>query len=91
MHEATSTVTSKGQVTIPAEIRRYLGIEPADKVAFVIDGAGKVEIRPAKYTIETIRGIVPALPDREAGDFRAQIEEATEEATEHLRPDTDAP
>lgn len=90
MTEATSTVTSKGQVTIPAEIRRHLGIGPADRVAFVVDATGKVEIRPAKYTIASIRGIVPALPDREAGDFEAQIEEATEEATQHIRQDARA-
>lgn len=85
MHESTSTVTSKGQVTIPAEIRRHLGLEPADRVAFVVDAAGKVEIRPAKYTIASIRGIIPALRDRETGDFEAQIKEAIEEAMEDDR------
>lgn len=39
-------------------------------------------IGPAKHTIASIRGIVPALSDREAGDFEAQIDEAIEEAAE---------
>lgn len=30
-----STLTSKGQVTIPVEIRRLLGLKPSDKVTFV--------------------------------------------------------
>lgn len=85
MTEMTSTVTSKGQVTIPAGIQRHLGIEPADKVAFVVDATGKVELRPAKHTIASIRGIVPALPDREAGDLEAQIEEATQHTRQGVR------
>ncbi len=34
----TSALTSKGQVTIPAEVRRFLGLQPGDRVAFVVDG-----------------------------------------------------
>lgn len=34
MKEVISTVTSKGQVTIPAEIRRLLGISRGDKVSW---------------------------------------------------------
>lgn len=33
-----SKVTSKGQTTIPVEIRRHLGIEPGSRVAFAIEG-----------------------------------------------------
>src|SRR5215211_147728 len=44
----TSTVTRKGQVTIPIEIRRRLGIQEGDRVQFVQeDGAiGIVPVRP---------------------------------------------
>ena len=38
MREMESTITQKGQVTIPAEIRRALGIKKGDRVAFVIEG-----------------------------------------------------
>lgn len=31
-------VTSKGQITIPIEIRRFLGVKDGDKVMFVQDG-----------------------------------------------------
>ncbi|MBM3707634.1 MAG: hypothetical protein FJW69_04725 [Actinobacteria bacterium] len=37
MKELLSTVTTKGQVTIPVEIRRLLGIVTHDKVAFILD------------------------------------------------------
>ena len=33
-----STMTSKGQVTIPAELRKLLGLKPGDKVGFLVQG-----------------------------------------------------
>lgn len=39
-----STVTSKGQVTIPKEVRRALGIRQGSRVAFATEN-GKVELR----------------------------------------------
>ena len=37
-----SSVTSKGQATIPADIRRELRIEPGDRVSFSIEGGRAV-------------------------------------------------
>ncbi len=86
MREVHATVTSKGQVTIPVEIRRHLGIDAADKVAFVINGEGRVELRPPAYTLASLRGIVPALKGRETGDFDDLIKEAMEDmADEEVR------
>lgn len=41
----TSTVTQKGQVTIPVSVRRRWGLKPQQRVAFVKKG-DSVEIRP---------------------------------------------
>jgi looped-hinge helix DNA binding domain, AbrB family len=41
----SSTVTSKGQVTIPAEVRRQLSLKSGDKVAFYLEN-GKVVLKP---------------------------------------------
>lgn len=51
-------ITSKGQVTVPHEIRRALGVRPGDKLLFEKDGAG-VRVRPvrAKSPFEKYRGI----------------------------------
>jgi AbrB family looped-hinge helix DNA binding protein len=84
MKESTSTLTSKGQVTIPAEIRKHLGIGAGAKVAFVVNGEGDVVVRPARYTLASVRGIVPALPGRETIDFDDQIEEAMEDLAEQI-------
>ena len=37
MRELTSTVTTKGQVTIPVEIRRLLKVAARDRVAFIVE------------------------------------------------------
>ena len=62
MKEIISTLTSKGQVTIPAEVREYLGLETNDKVAFVIDDDGVVRLRVLRYpTIASLRGAAGSL------------------------------
>src|SRR5260370_17031986 len=38
MQEFETSVTEKGQVTIPQEIRRIMGLQPRDKVRFEVDG-----------------------------------------------------
>lgn len=43
-----STVTVKGQVTIPKAMREYLGLEPGDKVVFTYLEASGVRIEPAR-------------------------------------------
>jgi AbrB family looped-hinge helix DNA binding protein len=62
MKEIISTITSKGQVTIPAEVRKYLGIKTNDKVSFVIDDEGVVRLRVPRYpTIALLRGAAGRL------------------------------
>jgi antitoxin PrlF len=43
----TTTVTSKGQVTIPKPIRDFLGLAPGSRVAFEYGPDGQVILRPA--------------------------------------------
>ncbi len=63
MRQIIAKLTSKGQVTVPVEVRRHLGVEPRDRVAFVIADDGTVEVRPAAYpTLESLRGIAGTLP-----------------------------
>jgi AbrB family looped-hinge helix DNA binding protein len=61
--ELVSTITSKGQVTIPVQIRRLLGLMPRAKVAFLQKKNG-VHIAVPRYTLNTIRGAVPSLPQK---------------------------
>lgn len=60
MGDFRSSVSPKGQVTIPAEIRRQLGVRPRDHVVFrMVDGV--VQIEPERATLESIYGAVPPL------------------------------
>jgi len=43
----TTTVTSKGQVTIPKRVRDFLGLVPGSAVDFEVSGERQVTLRPA--------------------------------------------
>jgi antitoxin PrlF len=66
-----STVTSKGQVTIPKEIRSLLNINPSDKVDFSVEN-GNVVLKPIK-TLLNLRGSVPA---KGGGDLAVERQKA---------------
>lgn len=55
---ATATVTSKRQITLPAEMCRELRIVPGTKIDFVKNSAGETVIRPKTGDIRRLRGIV---------------------------------
>lgn len=55
----TSTVTSKGQITIPIEIRRELGLHPGSRIDFVRNQNGGIEMRAKTGSIRDLKGIVP--------------------------------
>ena len=62
MKEIVSKITSKGQVTIPIEVRRQLGLDTGAKIAFVVDDEGNVSLRPPTYpTIDSLRGAAGKL------------------------------
>jgi antitoxin PrlF len=57
-------ITSKGQVTVPRDIRRVLGVGRGDRLLFESDDSG-VRVRPArtKSPFEKYRGIGnPGMP-----------------------------
>jgi antitoxin PrlF len=68
MNEQLTVVTRKGQVTIPAEIRRALGIKEGDKVAFVLED-DQVKLTRKGSVVEQTAGAlksdVPALSPQE--------------------------
>ena len=73
------TVTSKGQVTIPVEIRRLLEMEPGDKVVFRVTEDG-VELQPVTMSLEDTFGAV--TPQSRPEDFAELREIAIEEHIE---------
>ena len=55
---ATSTITSKGQVTIPVSIRTALGLESGGRIEFIEVESGKYAIIPATNPIENLKGML---------------------------------
>jgi len=52
-------ITEKGQITIPAWIRKQLNIHSGDKVRFVLNESGNVTILPEKETVTILKGCCP--------------------------------
>jgi AbrB family looped-hinge helix DNA binding protein len=71
-----ASVTERGQVTIPSEVRRLLGITPPQKVAFEIDG-NDIRLVPAGPSLKEVFGAVQ--PASRRVDFARLGEEAWEE------------
>ena len=62
MKEIPATLTTKGQVTIPAEVRRHLGLKTKDKITFVIEDEGTVRLVVPRYPdIASLRGAAGSL------------------------------
>ena len=56
---SAATVTSKGQITIPAKIRAILNLHTGDKVNFIVDESGGVRFVPVTTDVKSLKGIVP--------------------------------
>ena len=54
----TSTVTTKGQVTIPVEARRKLGIGPGTRLEFVVTDEGTLLVIPRSGSVRDLKGMV---------------------------------
>lgn len=55
---ASATVTSKGQVTIPVDVRTQLGLRPGSRLSFVATPSGGYEIHADAASIKDLKGAV---------------------------------
>lgn len=53
-----ATLSSKGQITIPAAIREFLGIKTGDSIDFVFTKNETIEMIPAHTPVQALRGLV---------------------------------
>jgi antitoxin PrlF len=53
-----ATLTSKGQLVIPKDIREYLHLQPGDRLDFIIRDDGDVVLRPAVTDIRELKGLL---------------------------------
>ena len=55
---ATSTMTTKGQVTIPLDVRQRLGLDAGDRIEFVEIENGVFAIKPAIDDVRSLKGLL---------------------------------
>jgi AbrB family looped-hinge helix DNA binding protein len=76
MKEHLTVVTRKGQVTLPVAIRRRLGLQEGDKVAFVEDEHSIQVVRPESVVARTagaLKSDVPMAPPEEERQAAEQV------------------
>jgi AbrB family looped-hinge helix DNA binding protein len=80
MKEALSSVSPKGQITLPAEIRKVLGLKPTDRVAVWLED-GQVRIRP----VGSLQHYFQRVPALDPGRSWKEIEAiAHDEHAQHV-------
>ena len=78
---AESKITSQGQISVPAEVRRKLGVGPGSTLAWEEDGDRIVVTRAKKYTSADIRKVLfPNGPPK-----RRSLKEIDEGIAEYMR------
>jgi antitoxin PrlF len=68
-----ATITSKGQITLPARLREKLNLKDGDKVEFYLDHLGRVMMRPRN---RSAKGFLSALEPRKPETALASDDEA---------------
>lgn len=69
----SATVTSKGQITIPKEVREELGLRVGDRVAFRVLDDGRAIVEPETIDLRELKG---ALKPKRTGVTLADMEAA---------------
>ena len=79
MYEVPTKITRKGQVTIPARVRRELGLSVGDRISFIVED-GTARLKRAESVVERTKGAVKwDGPVYSAEELRRMAEEAIAE------------
>ena len=54
-----ATLTSKGQITLPTDLRKRLQLVAGDRIEFYDQADGTFALRPITGTVKDLKGIVP--------------------------------
>ena len=64
----TAKITSKGQITVPVEIRQLLDVKPGDKLRFERKPDGTIFVhKEDEFPFDRFRGMGTGIPELEAG------------------------
>ena len=80
MQRFYAKLSSKNQITLPALVRKVLGLGPGDHIRFEIDENKRVTLwAHPRLAVRELRGIVPAIDRPMSDDFDAEIDEAMQD------------
>jgi len=54
-----STITSKGQITVPKNVREQLNLAPGDRLEFFVEDDGTLRVVPVSTSVTALKGMVP--------------------------------
>lgn len=74
----TATITSKGQITLPKEVREALRVSTGDQIDFVINERGEVTVHSALGDVRRLRGML-----KRPGQRAISVEEMNEAILRH--------
>ena len=60
---ATSSLTTRGRVTVPLAVRKHLGVKGGDKIAFTMLSDGRVVLRAKVRRLSQLAGLL-TRPDQ---------------------------
>jgi antitoxin PrlF len=71
---SAATLTTKGQITLPKQVRDTLGLEIGDQIDFVMQPDGRYAVVPVKSSIKSLKGCIPKPAKAlSAGDMKGAI------------------
>ena len=71
----TATLTSKGQITIPKQVREFLHLHTGDRVEFVLHGNSEAALKPITRSVSDVFGLLhdPAQKALSVDDMNAAV------------------
>ncbi len=80
----TSTLTSKGQITLPRAVREHLRLAAGDRIDFLIGEDGRVELRSLGRPVADLRGML-----RREGSPVVELAELDDSLADYLAEEDD--
>lgn len=89
---SSAKVTSKGQITLPADVRKDLGIKPGDRIDFRRGTDGGIALVARTHRLEDLKGMLPYDgPDLSNEDIVAIVRAAREDMAAQVAARLDVP